>query len=51
MRMRKYIKMIDYNMWDVILYALPQKGPDGKIIPIKSEEEKSTRKLRLILFL
>jgi hypothetical protein len=47
MRMRQYIRMVDYNMWDVVLNGdtLPQKGPDGKIIPIKSDKEKSTGKL------
>ena len=41
MRMRQYIKMIDYAMWDVILTGdkLPTTGADGKLVPIKSNED------------
>jgi hypothetical protein len=49
MRIRQYIRMTDFNMWNVILNgdSLPQKGPDGKEIPIKSAEENSVRKMEI----
>ena len=49
MRIRQYIRMIDFNMWNVIANgdSLPQKGPDGKEIPIKSAEENSVRKMEI----
>ena len=49
MRIRQYIHMIDFNMWNVIINgdSLPKKGPDGKEIPIKSAEENSVRKMEI----
>ena len=49
MRIRQYIRMIDFNMWNVILNGdtLPQKGPDGKAIPIKTTEENVVRKIEI----
>ena len=40
MRIKQYIRMIDFNMWNVTMNgdSLPKKGPDGKEIPIKSAE-------------
>ena len=49
MRIRQYIRMIDYNMWNVIMNgdSLPKKGTDGKEIPIKTAEDNSVRKMEI----
>ena len=49
MRIRQYIRMIDFNMWNVIVNgdSLPEKGADGKDIPIKSAEENTVRKMEI----
>jgi hypothetical protein len=49
MRIRQYIRMIDFNMWNVIINgdSLPLKGTDGKDIPIKSSEENAVRKMEI----
>lgn len=48
MRIRQYMWMLDYNMWNVVMNGdqLP-KMLDGKEVPIKSKEEKALRKLEI----
>ena len=48
-RMMQYIRMVDYNIWEVIMSGntLPKDGPDGKPLPIKSNEDKAQRKLEI----
>lgn len=48
-RIRQYIRMIDFNMWNVIVNGDSEieKSADGKEIPIKSAEGNATRKLEI----
>ena len=48
-RIRQYIHMIDFNMWNIIVNgdSVIQKGADGKEIPIKSAEANITRKMEI----
>lgn len=44
-RMMQYIRMVDYNIWEVIMNGnqLPTTGADGKPVPIKSAEDKALK--------
>ena len=48
-RIRRYIRMIDFNMWNVIVNgdSTPEKSVDGKEIPIKSAEANTVRKMEI----
>ena len=48
-RIRQYIRMIDFNMWNVIVNgdSAREKDATGKEIPIKSAEENTVRKMEI----
>ena len=48
-RIRQYIRMIDFNMWNIIVNgdSVIEKGADVKEIPIKSVEANVIRKMEI----
>ena len=49
MRIQQYIRMVDYSLWEVVLYggSQPAKTATGSVLTLKTSEEKAQRRLEV----